>query len=40
MEKNLFLIKTSGLDRNQGALFADSLENGKLVKNFYDRCSS
>ena len=36
MEKNIFLLKTKGLDRNRGALFADSLENGKLVKNFYD----
>jgi hypothetical protein len=36
MEKNIFLLKTKGLDRNRGALFADSLEDGKLVKNFYD----
>ena len=35
--KNIFLIPTNGLDRNRGVLFADSLENGKLVKNFYDR---
>jgi hypothetical protein len=37
MKNNLFLIETSGLDRNKGVLFADSLEDGKLVKNFYDR---
>jgi hypothetical protein len=35
--KNIILIPTKGLDRNRGVLFADSLENGKLVKNFYDR---
>lgn len=35
--KNIFLIPTKGLDRNRGVLFADSLEDGKLVKNFYDR---
>ena len=34
--KNLFLLRKKGLDRNRGAIFADSLENGKLVENFYD----
>lgn len=32
----ILMIKTSGIERNRGIFFKDSLQDGKLVRNHYD----